>query len=45
MYHCKDDIRATRSANMLYEALMKLLKSRPLSAITISDVSHVSTVS
>lgn len=45
MYHCKDDIRVTRSANMLYEALMKLLKSRPLSAITISDVSHVSTVS
>lgn len=45
MFHCKDDIRAERSANMLYDALIEVLKEKPLNKVTVSDLSKKSTVS
>jgi AcrR family transcriptional regulator len=44
MYHIKEDIRAERSALMLYEGLMSVLKDKKLSKVTVSDISKVSTV-
>lgn len=45
MFHCKEDIRAERSAAMLYDALMEELKEKPLDKVTVSDLSKRSTVS
>ncbi|MGN0709747.1 MAG: TetR/AcrR family transcriptional regulator [Anaerovoracaceae bacterium] len=45
MYHLKDDIRAERSAQMLYDALMEVIKTKPFRKVTVSDLSQVSTVS
>lgn len=44
MYHIKEDIRAERSALMLYEGLMSILKDKKLNKITVSDISKASTV-
>jgi hypothetical protein len=45
MYHIKTDIRAERSSELLYEALMKCLEIKPFDQIQISDISRLSTVS
>lgn len=45
MFHCKEDIRAERSAAMLYDALAEELKEKPLAKVTVSDISKRSTVS
>jgi hypothetical protein len=45
MYHVKNDIRADKSSELLYEGLMKVLETKPLSHVSISDVSRASTVS
>jgi AcrR family transcriptional regulator len=45
MYHIKTDIRAERSSQLLYEALMKCLEIKPFDQIQISDISRLSTVS
>lgn len=44
MYHLKDDIRARRSAQMLYDGLMEVLKDKPFKKVSIADVSEASTV-
>lgn len=45
MFHLKDDIRAERSAKMLYDALMEMLETKPFDKVTVSDISQKSTVS
>jgi hypothetical protein len=45
MYHIKTDIRAERSSQLLYEALMKCIEIKPFDQIQISDISRLSTVS
>lgn len=45
MYHLKEDIRAERSAEMLYDALMQVLAKKPFAKVTVSDLSQASTVS
>lgn len=45
MYHLREDIRAERSARMLYDALMEVMKTKPLSQIRVSEICSVSTVS
>ncbi|ANZ64981.1 hypothetical protein AYR62_13445 [Secundilactobacillus paracollinoides] len=44
MFHIKDDIRAQRSAQLLYNGLMTLLDTKPFTQITVSDLSRESTV-
>lgn len=45
MFHGKDDIRVLRSAELLYQGLMKNLRVKPLQSVTVFDVSKASTVS
>lgn len=45
MFHLKKDIRAERSAKMLYDALMEELETKPFEKVTVSDISQRSTVS
>jgi AcrR family transcriptional regulator len=45
MYHLKPDIRAKRSAELLYEGLISKLKEKELTKVTISDICKASTVS
>ena len=45
VFHGKDDIRVERSADLLYQGLMNVLRKKPLQNVTISDVSKASTVS
>jgi AcrR family transcriptional regulator len=45
MFHLKEDIRAERSAKMLYDALMEILEKKSFDKVTVSDLSQVSTVS
>lgn len=44
MYHIKDDQRAIRSAEMLYDGLIKLMQEMPFNAIKIKDLVEVSHV-
>ena len=45
MFHLRDDIRAERSAKMLYEGLMEVMEKKPLKQVRVSDICTVSTVS
>jgi hypothetical protein len=45
MFHLRDDIRAERSACMLYEGLMEVMQKKPLKQVHVSDICRVSTVS
>lgn len=45
MFHMKDDIRVTRSAQMLCDALMEILEKKTLNEVTVSELSKRSTVS
>ena len=45
MYHIKDDLRAEKSAELLYEALKRCMEEKEFDKIAISDLSKVSTVS
>ena len=44
MFHIKDDVRAQRSAQLMYAGLMKVLEEKKLSDVTVTDVSLASTV-
>jgi AcrR family transcriptional regulator len=44
VFHIKDDVRAQRSAQLMYAGLMKVLEKKKLSEATVTDVSHASTV-
>lgn len=44
MYHIKDDIRAYKLAELIYQGILTLLQSREFSKITISDIQRVSFV-
>ena len=44
MIHIKPDIRAQRSAKLLYDGLVEVLKTKDFNKITISDISKASTV-
>lgn len=45
MYHLKEDMRAEKSADLLYEALVRCMKKKEFDKITISELSKESTVS
>jgi AcrR family transcriptional regulator len=45
MFHLRDDIRAERSAKMLYDGLMEVMQKKPLRKISVSDICTASTVS
>ena len=45
MYHIKKDRRAEISAEMICDAMLKLLEAAAFSEITVSDIQRVSTVS
>ena len=45
MYHVKNDNRSQTSANAIYEALLKLLKSNSFDTITVSSICEVSNIS
>lgn len=44
MFHIKADIRAQRSAELLYRGLLTTLKSKPFNKVTVADISRASTV-
>lgn len=45
MFHLRDDIRAERSAKMLYDGLIETLQTKPLNKVSVSDICNASTVS
>lgn len=45
MYHLKEDLRAEKSAELLYQALTRCMKEKEFDRITISELSKESTVS
>ncbi len=45
MYHIKEDVRAIKSAELLYEGLLKCMKEKAFDEINILDVAKESTVS
>lgn len=45
MYHLKEDVRAEKSAELLYEALTRCMAQKEFNKITISELSKESTVS
>lgn len=45
MHHVKNDKRSQTSANAIYEALLKLLKSNSFDTITVSSICEVSNIS
>ncbi len=45
MFHIKKDVRAYKSAELLYEGLVKCMEDMPFDEISILDVSKISTVS
>lgn len=45
MYHLKEDLRAEKSAELLYEALTRCMEKKDFDKITISELSKESTVS
>ena len=45
MYHLKEDMRAEKSAELLYEALTRCMSKREFDKITISELSKESSVS
>lgn len=45
MYHLKEDMRAEKSAELLYEALICCMEKKEFDKITISELSKKSTVS
>jgi AcrR family transcriptional regulator len=45
MFHLRDDIRAERSAKMLYDGLMEVMRKKPLKQVRVSDICTASTVS
>ena len=44
MYHIKDDQRAIRSAEMLYDGLSKLMREMPFSAIKVKELVETANV-
>ena len=44
MYHVNKDPRSIKSANMLYDGLAKLIQSKPLHLITVTDLINASNV-
>lgn len=44
MYHIKNDQRAIRSSQRLYEALASLMRERPFNTITVSDLAEAAQV-
>lgn len=44
MVHIKSDIRAKRSAKLLYDGLVEVLKVKDFNKVTVSDISKASTV-
>lgn len=44
MYHIKDDQRAIRSSEMLYDGLAKLMRQQPFHTITVTDLVKVAQV-
>lgn len=45
MYHIKEDLRAEKSAELLYEGLNQCMKSKDFDKVRITDITKVSTVS
>lgn len=45
MYHIKDDLRAEKSAELLYEALIRCMRKKEFDKIAVSDLARESTVS
>lgn len=45
MYHIKDDLRAKKSAELLYEGLEQCMKKKEFDKITVTDITKESTVS
>lgn len=45
MYHMKKDKRSEKAAEMLYSALLDLLKEKPFGTISVTELSRHSTVS
>ena len=45
MHHVKNDKRSQTSANAIYEALLKLLKSNSFDTITVSSICEASNIS
>ena len=44
MYHIKDDPRAQKSARLMYAGLLSCLREKPLSKVSVTDVTKASTV-
>lgn len=45
MYHIKDDPRAEKSSELLFEGLMRCMGKKPFDKITVTDITQMSTVS
>lgn len=45
MYHIKEDLRASKSAELLYEGLKRCMKEKDFDKITVTDITKESTVS
>lgn len=45
MYHIKEDLRAVKSAEFLYEGLTRCMKNKDFDKISITDITKESTVS
>lgn len=45
MFHIKEDLRAYKSAELLYEGLARVMKEKEFDKITVTDITKESTVS
>ena len=45
MFHIKEDLRAIKSAELLYEGLQRVMKRKEFNKITVTDITKESTVS
>ncbi len=45
MYHIKEDLRAEKSSELLYQGVMECLKTKDFDKVSISDITKISTVS
>lgn len=45
MFHIKEDLRAIKSAELLYEGLERVMKKKEFNKITVTDITKESTVS
>ncbi len=44
MYHIKNDKRCQKSAQLISEAVMRMVKTKPLDEITVTEIQELSTV-